>query len=328
MAATDQLVSIIIPCYNNALFVKQAIESALRQSYPFKEIIVIDDGSTDDSLTIIRSFAGQVIWENGSNQGAPTARNRGLELAQGKYIKFLDADDILLPDCLKQQVSQAESFSADKKAIVYGDALWMDQTGKQLSGYRHKPRHVDEDPIAHIMGQSPLISCPLHRREYLIEINGFDLSITKGQEHDLHLRLVLAGIEFVYYAGPVFHYREYSSSSRISDSTHDRKRASAYLDMLQKQQALIVLKTGKSLSPAVCQILALRFWTYGRSVMRAGLPVEAEKFFTAAHALEAKEYIAGSTVYQWLVKFSNPQFAESILHLFKSLYSSTLKANN
>ncbi|NEO92714.1 MAG: glycosyltransferase family 2 protein, partial [Moorea sp. SIO3G5] len=92
MTLFDALISIIIPCYNNQAFIKQAIESALNQTYPYTEIIVIDDGSTDGSLEIIRSFENSIKWETGSNQGAPAARNRGLELAKGEYIKFLDAD--------------------------------------------------------------------------------------------------------------------------------------------------------------------------------------------------------------------------------------------
>lgn len=322
------LVSIIIPCYNNEKFVDCAIQSVINQTYSHTQIIVIDDGSTDDSLSRIRQYSDQIQWMTGPNQGAPVARNLGLELAQGEYVKFLDADDLLLVDCLQRQIQQSKALPADRKTVVYGDAVWVNQAGEQLPGYQHKPRNLNEDPIAHILAQSPLTSCPLHRREYLLEIKGFDPSILKGQEHDLHLRLVLAGVEFVYHPGPVYRYREYSSTNRISSSVHDQKRASAYLDMLQRQQALIVSKTGKSLSPAVRQILAQRFWAYGRSVTRVGLPTEAEIFFSAAQALEAKDYIAGSSVYQWLVKFSNPQFAESILHLFKSLHTSTFSTNN
>ena len=113
----NPLVSIIIPCYNNEAFVKQAIESALQQTYTNVEIIVIDDGSTDGSLEIIRSFENHIQWETGSNQGAPKARNRGLELAQGEYIRFLDADDILFRNCLEHQVERASQISSERKAI-------------------------------------------------------------------------------------------------------------------------------------------------------------------------------------------------------------------
>jgi len=116
----------------------------------------------------------------GPNQGAPAARNLGVELAQGKYVKFLDADDFLLVDSLQRQVQQSKVLSPDRKTIVYGDAVWINQAGEQLPGYQHKPRNANEGPITHILAQSPLTSCPLHRREYLLEVGGFDLSILKG----------------------------------------------------------------------------------------------------------------------------------------------------
>ena len=109
------LVSIIIPCYNSQAFLKDAIASAVNQSYSHVEIIVIDDGSTDGSLEIIKSFGEQVRWETGKNQGAPLARNRGIELARGEYIKFLDADDVLLPDCLKTQLTQIQQTGPDSQ---------------------------------------------------------------------------------------------------------------------------------------------------------------------------------------------------------------------
>ncbi|HEX4350906.1 MAG TPA: glycosyltransferase, partial [Verrucomicrobiae bacterium] len=77
------LVSIIIPCYNAERWVKQSIQSALDQNYSPVEIIVIDDGSTDQSLEVIKSFGDKITWETGPNLGANHARNRGLDLAKG-----------------------------------------------------------------------------------------------------------------------------------------------------------------------------------------------------------------------------------------------------
>ncbi|MEZ6146240.1 MAG: glycosyltransferase [Planctomycetaceae bacterium] len=100
----EPLVSIIIPCYNAAEFVAEAIESAAGQTYGNVEVIVIDDGSTDESVDVLRSFGDRIRWETGPNRGACAARNRGLELAQGEIVQFLDSDDLLHPGKLDIQV--------------------------------------------------------------------------------------------------------------------------------------------------------------------------------------------------------------------------------
>jgi glycosyltransferase involved in cell wall biosynthesis len=89
------LVSIIIPCYNAEKYVAEAIQSALDQTYPECEVIVIDDGSSDGSLEVIKGFGEKIRWESGPNRGGCAARNRGAALAKGEYFQFLDADDVL-----------------------------------------------------------------------------------------------------------------------------------------------------------------------------------------------------------------------------------------
>src|SRR5215472_15094253 len=100
-------VSILIPCYNAERWIARAIESALAQTWSSKEVIVVDDGSTDDSLNVIRAFDGRVRWETGPNQGGNTARNRLLELAGGEWVQYLDADDYLRSTKLERQIAFA-----------------------------------------------------------------------------------------------------------------------------------------------------------------------------------------------------------------------------
>lgn len=317
------LVSIIIPCYNNQAFLQEAIASAVNQTYSSVEIIVIDDGSTDRSLEIIRSFGDRIRWETGINQGAPSARNRGLELARGKYIKFLDADDVLLPDCIERQVAQASQLLPDRKAIVYGDAIWVNRNGDPIPSYPLRARQPVEDPIAHILAQCPLTSCPLHKREYLLEIGGFDPFLPRGQEHDLHLRLVLAGVEFVHHPGFAYQYREYSDGDRISNDAYSKKGAMVYYNTLQRHKNLIEAQTGQSLAPEVRKILSQRFWMYGRSILREGYITEANQYFSAARQLDAKHCLVGSAPYPALVKLFGTKRAELMLQHARSLLKST-----
>jgi glycosyltransferase involved in cell wall biosynthesis len=99
------LVSILIPCFNAERWVAQAIESALAQTWPEKEVIVVDDGSADGSREIIQRFGDRIRWESGPNRGGNPTRNRLLALARGEWLQYLDADDYLLPDKVAAQMN-------------------------------------------------------------------------------------------------------------------------------------------------------------------------------------------------------------------------------
>jgi glycosyltransferase involved in cell wall biosynthesis len=99
------LVSILIPCYNAAPYVAEAITSALAQSWSSKEIIVVDDGSSDESVAVARRFEDQgIIILSQSNSGASAARNRAFAASRGEYVKFFDADDVLHPGLIEAQM--------------------------------------------------------------------------------------------------------------------------------------------------------------------------------------------------------------------------------
>ena len=201
------LVSVIIPCYNAERFVGEAIESALDQTYPHKEIIVIDDGSTDRSMEVIRSFASRIRWESGPSRGGCAARNRGLALARGELIQFLDADDLLYPEKLNKQVKHMEILG--DRYISFCD------------GSRKRPPNIYErldwqsgiDPVVFVVDSGLQTSAPLHRKYLLEEIHGFDESLPCSQERDLHLRLACCSdVQFVRLPETLFFVREVPNS--------------------------------------------------------------------------------------------------------------------
>jgi glycosyltransferase involved in cell wall biosynthesis len=102
-------VSVIIPTYNRASMVKEAIESVLEQSYQDFEIIVVDDGSTDNTREIVSGLSEKIIYLFQENHGVSSARNHGIQQARGKYIAFLDSDDLFLPEKLEKQVACMEN---------------------------------------------------------------------------------------------------------------------------------------------------------------------------------------------------------------------------
>jgi glycosyltransferase involved in cell wall biosynthesis len=112
------MISIIIPCHNARSTLRMTMDSVLAQSYPEKEVIIIDDGSTDGSTDIIKSYGAAVVAKAQPNQGASAARNHGTRLARGDYIQYLDADDMLAPNTLAKRITALEATGAD---IAYTD---------------------------------------------------------------------------------------------------------------------------------------------------------------------------------------------------------------
>jgi len=187
--ASLPLVSIIIPCYNGERFVAEAIESALAQTYPHKEVIVIDDGSTDNSLEVIKSFGDKIRWETGPNRGGCAARNRGIELARGELIQFLDADDILHPQKLERQVTFMLEGCYDW-TICWGGVIPPDDPCAPV----YCRPYNGEDPLVFNLLGGLQTSASLHRRENLVKIGGFDVTLRCSQERDLHIRLSMLGL--------------------------------------------------------------------------------------------------------------------------------------
>ena len=110
-----ELVSILIPCYNAEKWLHEAIESALSQTWKDKEIIVVDDGSTDNSLKIARQYESNLVKViSQENKGAPAARKIALKYARGDYIQWLDADDMLAHDKIEKQMEMAQHIGNQK----------------------------------------------------------------------------------------------------------------------------------------------------------------------------------------------------------------------
>jgi len=183
------LASVVIPCWNAEKFVGDAIRSALDQTHANLEVIVIDDGSTDGSMGVVRSFGDRVRWEAGPNRGACAARNRGLQLANGEVIQFLDADDQLHPTKIERQWTLMQETGADSAFC----SVWSHNEGEDSAtgtGWAHAQ---DEDPVCRALGTNSGTSAGLHRREIVERAHGWDESLPCAQDRDFHLRLACLG---------------------------------------------------------------------------------------------------------------------------------------
>jgi glycosyltransferase involved in cell wall biosynthesis len=202
------LISVVIPTYNRAQKTIAAIESVLAQTYPHREIIVIDDGSTDGSGEAIQRFLSQrtngndqtqqIHYFNQPNQGPSAARNTGIEKARGEYIAFLDSDDVWLPEKLEWQMRAIEQFKNDCGAC-FTDAKLVNNSGADMTIFRSHGRHYEqtmgiEPDAVRLLARSFCgywMSSLLARTDLVKQIGGFDPVIFYCDDRDFYFRLSL-----------------------------------------------------------------------------------------------------------------------------------------
>ncbi len=278
MAQARPLVSIIIPCHDAAAYIGDAIQSALDQTYPMKEVIVIDDGSSDESLRIIRSFGDAVRWETGPNRGGNAARNRGLALARGLLVQFLDADDLLHPEKLERQVPLA---LAHPDCLVYSTYACIGPGGEPLSEpRRHAPPYKGEDPVVFALTQRSISTpAPLHWREDLLAVGGFRTNLPAAQERDLHIRLACHGRGFYFHPEALVKVREVEDSV----SSDWRRVLDQYSNIVQRVHEQ--LREEGQLTDSRREALAGLLAIGGRAYLKLGVPEYAHRYFAEARHL-------------------------------------------
>ncbi|MDJ0847529.1 MAG: glycosyltransferase family A protein [Myxococcota bacterium] len=181
-------VTVFIPVYNRAAFVGEAIASMLGQSYQDFELLLVDDGSTDESVDVIRSFRDPRIRlvENGKNLGLPVTRNLGLELAQGEYIALLDSDDVSLRDRLAVQVDFLDRHPSYAEVGAWSQA--MDESGRPLRRVKIQPT-APEEIRATLLFRCSIKNRSVMGRTAMMRDLGYRLGFPRCQDYDLHVRL-------------------------------------------------------------------------------------------------------------------------------------------
>jgi len=209
-------VSVVVPTYNRAKFLTECIQSILSQSFHDFEIIVIDDGSTDNTAKVLSDYPVRYFWQK--NQGVAAARNKGIEMAQGEYIALLDSDDVLLESTLKKGVEVLDKNP--QVAFSYGQAYLMDEKGVivRLRDKHSKQPYVrvreGSDEIKELLTRGNYICTPtvLVRRKYLFDVGLFNTAFRYGSEDfDLLVRLAKK-YAVAYIAEPLVKYRIHPGS--------------------------------------------------------------------------------------------------------------------
>lgn len=240
---SEPLVSAVIPAFNAARHVNQAIDSVLAQTYTNNEIIVIDDGSSDDTLEKLESYGDKVTIINQLNKGVSSARNAGIMAARGEWVAFLDADDYWEPEKLARQVN----YVRQNPDVV------MVHTGKKLFG-EHGTIEYNKIPF-HLSRQSANLrsllirncvntSSVMVRRDVVVKAGMFDVALKQCEDQDLWLRIAKRG-RFGYIPNDLFNYRVHDAQATFKTGEWS-------------ENGLKVIKKNRSLVSSFSEYLAWR----------------------------------------------------------------------
>jgi glycosyltransferase involved in cell wall biosynthesis len=257
-------VAVIIPVYNRATTVLHTLLSVANQSMPPRQLIVVDDGSTDDTAAAVSQWAAtvqdrlkvKVICQ--ANQGAGAARNRGLEAIEGcRYVAFLDSDDRWPADFIRRAVTRLD---ADGSAVAAtADRTFFRKRTKRPGN--HSSRRIEKNPSTWLMTHSAgIASCTLFRTDVVQRLGGFDSAIPTGQDAELFLRISKEGAWLHLPGAPVNFYIGFSGTqgeeSNLSFKYADRKRR-----WVQIRERFIFRQRGRDVVPRRVYLRALgKMW--------------------------------------------------------------------
>lgn len=211
-------VSVVIPTYNSIKYLIVAIESVLNQTFQDFEILVIDDGSTDDTKETLKKYKNQVTYIYQENAGVAAARNNGINRAQGEYIAFLDADDYWVPTKLEKQIAALENSDCKVcySAFTIGDkdlhpitVNHSKRLGKTLDDLLLHGGNVVGTP------STVMVEADLQKREL------FDLNLSHGADWEMWIRLALHS-EFFYIEEPLIVYRTHETNMSKNASLQEK----------------------------------------------------------------------------------------------------------
>ncbi|HEX2712750.1 MAG TPA: glycosyltransferase [Candidatus Acidoferrales bacterium] len=215
-------VSVVIPTFNRSMVLTNAIDSVLRQTYADYEIVVIDDGSTDDTHERLRPYTGRIEYFYQDNRGLSAAQNKGIELAKGEWISVLADDDEWLPTKLERQFAALDILGKDFGAC-FTDCEFVgrcdfQQTAFEAAGLKKRgPLGILDKPVPYVLARHPviLVQSLLVRRSLLTQLGGFDEAML-SEDTDLILRLSLK-TRFCFVSDPLVKIDRTPSRSRLSE---------------------------------------------------------------------------------------------------------------
>jgi glycosyltransferase involved in cell wall biosynthesis len=278
------LVSIVVPCFNAAPWLAETIASARAQSYTRREIVCVDDGSTDETPALLRALAGDdLVVITQPNRGQSAALNRGLAASRGEYVQFLDADDLLHPDKIAKQLSRL----ADAPGAV-AVSEWARFSGDAgAARFASEPCWHDDAPLAwlarawHDGGGMLFPARWLLPRATLARVAPWDESLTVHNDGEYFTRVVLASARVLHVAGARAYYR--SGLTGSVSGRRDARSQDSYYRSLLSMEASVTAQPWHEASRRGLALMWQRF-AYGAHPYAPELADEAMRRARALHA--------------------------------------------
>lgn len=234
------LVSIIMPAYNASEFIQESIDSVIAQTYDKWELIIIDDGSIDDTSMIVKSNILKddrikLFYQENSKQGK--ARNLGIENADGEYLAFLDSDDLWLPHKLEVQLKEFENYDVD---LVFSDSYFFYDTDSKNRNLKMNTLNSLFKGLGAldsflVINRIPNLTV-LVKKETILSVNGFSEKneIQNAEDYHLWLKLLIEGATFYGSDKVLASYRRHSNSVTSNDVLSTKQKIEVYYDLIQK----------------------------------------------------------------------------------------------
>jgi glycosyltransferase involved in cell wall biosynthesis len=310
-------ISIVIPVYNAEKWLRTAISSALCQAPETGcEVIVVDDGSTDASSAIIAEYGDAITAVYQINRGASAARNAGITRASGEYIKFLDADDYLLPGSLVRQLTHARTL--DRASISFGRMFRHEEDGRIVP---HGTRDAmsmtgaTERPDLLLL-EAPVLPSILYPKKFLEQSGGFDERLGFMDDFDVFMRALLAGRLFEPFGQPISVYRNHPSGERLSAKS-ERDDFSRVIGMFGRHIAELEGGARSRATAGIRSGLGGVIWIIARRALRFGHKDEARALFALAWRAAGRNPARGHPLCKAMSRLLGPIAAEEILEQFK-----------
>jgi len=264
--SSQPLVSIIVPLYNSEKYIEETINSVLAQTWPNKELILVDDGSDDRSLAIAKSFSSEIMKVfSQENRGASSARNRGLREARGEFIQFLDADDLLSPDKISVQIA---TLKDRRDLLAISDTIYF--TGDIVPAEEKPAKEwygdIHNDPVEFLTklyggtligpeyGGMVTIHSWLTPRVLIDRAGPWDERLSTDDDGEFFCRVILESSGIRYAEGVFNYYRKFNFPGSLSSQNNRASQMSKLLATDLKTQHLVAKRNDNQVKLALARL--------------------------------------------------------------------------